>query len=474
MDQMHHFDHGMKLNHDEMKVQTLLEELRLKFINDGTGRFPLASNFRDVKKTLEKSAVYEALKGMPKGAILHTHAIGNPWELFVLGTYDPTCWVNLGSGISQYTFMYSAVPPVPAPGSNWQNVTFLRQQSGNTTNFDEGLFKNLQFYTPDDSVAEDAMWMDFNEKIVRMSSLLAKESVWRAHIQQSLKEMVKDGIIHFEVRGFMNYILDESTQRRKYNDSQCLQIWDDIITDFNSNLPEYYQISVRFIYSTGRTIEIAPMYSRLLDAANLQYNDPLGDYVVGFDIVNEEDRYHTLIYYLSDWLQIKQYLEENGLPPMKYYFHAGETTWDKLNHANLYDAILLNTSRIGHGFALKDYPLIMDEVRKRGIGIEICPISNQMLRLVNDMRDHPAVVYLNHGLPITISNDDPLVFGNSGLTRDFTVAYLSWNISLSGLKQLAHNSIRHSSLPDDVKIDKLNQLETLWFAWINQLLKQFY
>lgn len=32
---------------------------------------------------------------------------------------------------------------------------------------------------------------------------------------------------------------------------------------------------------------------------------------------------------------------------MKYFFHAGETEIDKGSSANLYDAILLNTTRIG-------------------------------------------------------------------------------------------------------------------------------
>lgn len=32
---------------------------------------------------------------------------------------------------------------------------------------------------------------------------------------------------------------------------------------------------------------------------------------------------------------------------MKFYFHAGETTRDKRVSENLYDAVLLNTTRIG-------------------------------------------------------------------------------------------------------------------------------
>lgn len=53
----------------------------------------------------------------------------------------------------------------------------------------------------------------------------------------------------------------------------------------------------------------------------------------------------------------------------------------------------------------------MEIVKKKQIAIEVCPISNQMLRLLDDIRDHPAVALLQHGVPVVISNDDPIVFG---------------------------------------------------------------
>lgn len=68
---------------------------------------------------------------------------------------------------------------------------------------------------------------------------------------------------------------------------------------------------------------------------------------------------------------------------------------------------------LGHGFALRNYPFLMQEVKRRGIAIEVSPISNQMLRLLDDMRDHPVTSFLNAGLPVAISSDDPMIYGKS-------------------------------------------------------------
>ena len=45
---------------------------------------------------------------------------------------------------------------------------------------------------------------------------------------------------------------------------------------------------------------------------------------------------------------------------------------------------------------------------EKNIAIEVCPISNQVLKLVEDIRNHPVVELIQDGnFPIVIAPDDP-------------------------------------------------------------------
>jgi adenosine deaminase CECR1 len=112
----------------------------------------------------------------------------------------------------------------------------------------------------------------------------------------------------------------------------------------------------------------------------------------------------------------------------------------------------------------------MEMVRERGVAVEVCPISNQVLGYVADLRSHPAVAYINAGIPVVLSPDDP------GLTRhtfshDFYEAFVAWELELRDLKQLALSSIVHSAMGPEEKARARAAWERRWAAfvrWLNE------
>jgi len=93
----------------------------------------------------------------------------------------------------------------------------------------------------------------------------------------------------------------------------------------------------------------------------------------------------------------------------------------------VYDAILLNTTRIGHGYEFRNHPFLIEVVKSKNIAIE-------MLRISPNIQNHMAVELLNNNVQITISPDDPGLYGYSGVSYDYYEAFISWRLSLKGLK----------------------------------------
>lgn len=113
---------------------------------------------------------------------------------------------------------------------------------------------------------------------------------------------------------------------------------------------------------------------------------------------------------------------------------------------NLFDAVLLNSTRIGHAFSLYKHPVLMQIIKQRHICIEVCPISNQVLRLVEDLRNHPATVYSAINLPLVIASDDPAFWGATGVSYDMYYALMCFTGADNGLsyvKQLVINSLQY-------------------------------
>jgi len=145
--------------------------------------------------------------------------------------------------------------------------------------------------------------------------------------------------------------------------------------------------------------------------------------------------------------------QENQEGDFPCIFHAGESHFS--SNTNLFDALLLGSKWIGHGFNIALHPKLVEYAIQEDVCLEVCPISNLILAYTLDLRCHPARFLINQGLQISLNSDDPGFFNYWGVTLDFTYAFLAWELTIRDLKQLAINGIRFSSLSEELRENHL-------------------
>ena len=62
--------------------------------------------------------------------------------------------------------------------------------------------------------------------------------------------------------------------------------------------------------------------------------------------------------------------------------------------ANIMDAILLGTKRIGHGYAIVKHPEVKKLARSKNIPLEICPISNQVFKIITVLLAGMSIMFV--------------------------------------------------------------------------------
>jgi aminodeoxyfutalosine deaminase len=127
--------------------------------------------------------------------------------------------------------------------------------------------------------------------------------------------------------------------------------------------------------------------------------------------------------------------------------HAGEIGGpEKIREA----VELLGVERIGHGIAAIHDPSLMDLLADRRTPLELCPGSNiltgalarQLAQPNATISDHPLPQLLRHGIPITLSTDDPTMF-HTDLATEYRNAH-RMGLSESELASLIQMSFTHA------------------------------
>ncbi|PYV82011.1 MAG: adenosine deaminase [Acidobacteria bacterium] len=135
--------------------------------------------------------------------------------------------------------------------------------------------------------------------------------------------------------------------------------------------------------------------------------------------------------------------------------HAGESAGPE----SIWGALNLGAERIGHGLTAAQDPELIEELAQRQVPIEICLTSNLKTGCCLQLHDHPVRKYFDQGLMITLSSDDPAMFGTT-LNREYELAQSEFGFTDEHLRELARNSFEASFLPPEKKIEFLNLLDS--------------
>lgn len=182
--------------------------------------------------------------------------------------------------------------------------------------------------------------------------------------------------------------------------------------------------------------------------------------VCGFDMVNEEDYHMKIDEFLPQILAMKIRMGDK----FQLYLHAGES-YSRYNK-ELYDAVLLGSKRIGHGFALARCKNLINLVKEKNVCLECCPVSNRVLGYCSDLRTHPARGLLAQGVKISLSPDDQGFWDAEGVTLDYVLAYVAWGLDLADIKQLCLNSLEFASTDEAHKKQLREFFDYKWYKFL--------
>jgi adenosine deaminase/adenosine deaminase CECR1 len=139
-------------------------------------------------------------------------------------------------------------------------------------------------------------------------------------------------------------------------------------------------------------------------------------------------------------------------PDVSIALHAGELTLGLVPPEHLRSHIrqavqIARAKRIGHGVALSyedDALSLLADMRQRGVLVEICLTSNDVILGVKDAM-HPLPDYWQAGVPVTLATDDEGV-SRIDLSHEYWRAATTYGLGYRNLKSLARNSLTYSFL----------------------------
>ncbi|KAJ4154027.1 hypothetical protein LMH87_010491 [Akanthomyces muscarius] len=425
------------------------------------------------KDRMESTKLWRIVRQMPKGSLLHAHLEAMVdfdyliRELLKLPNIHIASDQPLASPEAReqgvVTFRYRAKERVE--GSVWSSsyktnkfllLTKMADEfpDGGREGFIKWLAGRCMLHPHDAHYHHhgiDAIWAKFTNCFISCATILTYEPMVRLYLRALMRQLKADGVLWAELRFAwpINYCRDRH-EKPEQDYIHLFEVIEDEIARFKASPDGQGFWGLGIIWTSLRSLGTRPIIEDMDHCITTKLAFP--NLVLGYDVVGYENPGRTLRDLLPELFWFRKQCAQEGVS-VPFFFHAGETLGDgDATDENLFDAVLLGTRRIGHGYSLYKHPLLIDMVKEKRILVEACPISNEVLRLCASVAQHPLPALLARGVACCLCNDDPAMMGQgtAGMSHDFWQALQGWaNLGLAGLASLAENSVRWSAFEDE-------------------------
>jgi adenosine deaminase len=189
--------------------------------------------------------------------------------------------------------------------------------------------------------------------------------------------------------------------------------------------------------------------------------------------LSEDDALATLdaaLPFRSEFIGVGLDSGERGNPPSKFarvFARARALGLSPVAHAGeegpaayIREALdLLGVVRIDHGVRCEEDADLVDRLVREQIPLTVCPLSNEKLCVVRDLRDHNLARLLRRGVAVTINSDDPAYFGGY-IADNYRATAAALELTAAELVAIAENAVRAAFLPATAKTALLDRIRS--------------
>ena len=258
-------------------------------------------------------------------------------------------------------------------------------------------------------------------------SLLQSEASIEQGMYNLCYELAAEGCIYAEIRFAPQLHLDKGLDQRKVVEA-AIRGFERSGIDGGLILCCMRGDDNTFLNET--TVEIASEY--------------LGKGVVALDLAGNEAGFPT-----DNFRDLFARARELNIP---FTIHAGETDCAE----SVRVAIEMGARRIGHGVRSIEDDELVSLLARRGIALELCPISNIQTTVFDDISEYPIRKFLEAGVAVTVNSDNRSVSATTA-RQEMLLLEKTFALTDDEEKALLHSSV-NAAFADEILKEKLHKL----------------